>query len=91
MRVQRRRCPVGQSGHPVGDGSRTPPFWIVSHPVQARPPPRSRNATVVVALFVSVLSVAGALFLILELNQPFSGMIQISDEPIRNALAQLGR
>lgn len=50
-----------------------------------------RNATVVVALFVSALSVAGALFLILELNQPFSGMIRISDEPMRNALAQLGR
>jgi len=50
-----------------------------------------RNATVVVALFVSALSVAGALFLILELNQPFSGMIQISDEPMRNALGQMGR
>lgn len=50
-----------------------------------------RNATVVVAMFVSALSVAGALFLILEMDRPFAGMIRISDEPFRTALAQLGR
>jgi hypothetical protein len=49
------------------------------------------NGTVLVALFVSALSVAGALFLILEMDRPFAGVIRISDEPMRNALAQLGR
>jgi hypothetical protein len=50
-----------------------------------------RNATVVVALFVGALSVSGAIFLILELDQPFHGFMQISDASLRNALAQLGQ
>jgi hypothetical protein len=50
-----------------------------------------RNLTVVVALLVSAISVAGAIFLILELGRPFSGSIQISSTPLRNALAVLGR
>jgi hypothetical protein len=50
-----------------------------------------RNATAFFTLFVSALSVAGALFLILELDHPFSGLIQISSAPLRNALSVLGR
>jgi Protein of unknown function (DUF4239) len=49
------------------------------------------NATVIVTLFVCALSVSGALFLILELDQPFVGLIQISSAPLRNALAHLGQ
>ncbi len=49
------------------------------------------NATVTVALLVGALSVAGAIFLILELNDPYRGLMRISDEPLRNAIAQLGR
>jgi hypothetical protein len=49
-----------------------------------------RNATVVATLLVSALSVAGAIFLILELNQPFKGLMQISSTPLRNAFAHLG-
>ncbi len=50
-----------------------------------------RNFTVTIALFVGSVSVAGALFLILELDQPFNGLITISDLPLRNALAVLGK
>jgi hypothetical protein len=50
-----------------------------------------RNATAFLTLFISALSVAGALFLILELDHPFSGLIQISSAPLRNALSVLGR
>ncbi|HEY2662860.1 MAG TPA: hypothetical protein VGI47_00870, partial [Candidatus Binataceae bacterium] len=50
-----------------------------------------RNATIFVTLLVSAVSVAGAIFLILELDHPFSGMIQISSAPLRNALAVLGK
>ncbi|HVN89441.1 MAG TPA: hypothetical protein VMT61_06490 [Candidatus Binataceae bacterium] len=50
-----------------------------------------RNMTVVIALFVGSLSVAGALFLILELDQPFNGLITISDVPLKNALVVLGK
>jgi hypothetical protein len=49
------------------------------------------NATVVVTLLVCALSVAGAIFLILELDRPFEGLIPISSDPLRRALEQLGR
>ena len=49
-----------------------------------------RNATVVTALLISALSVSGAIFLILELDQPFTGVIQISSAPLRSAFAHLG-
>lgn len=47
------------------------------------------NATVTVALLVGALSVAGAIFLILELSEPYHGLMRISDEPLRNAMAQI--
>jgi hypothetical protein len=45
---------------------------------------------VIVALMLAALSVAGAIFLILELDMPFDGVIQISQRPMRNALSHLG-
>ena len=50
-----------------------------------------RNVTVVATLFVCALSVAGAIYLILELDQPFQGFIHISSAPLRAALAHLGQ
>jgi hypothetical protein len=47
------------------------------------------NPTVIAALVVFALSASGAIFLILELSQPFSGLMQISSTPLRNALAPL--
>ena len=65
-------------------------FWLtilfVSFGVYAKP-----NATVQVALFVCALSVAAAVFLILEMDQPFDGLIRISDEPLRAVLNRLGK
>lgn len=49
------------------------------------------NATVVAALVVGCLSVAGAIFLILEMNQPYGGWMQVSSAPMRDALAQMSR
>jgi hypothetical protein len=49
-----------------------------------------RNATVIIAFFVCALSVAGSLYLILELDQPYHGVIKLSSEPLRIALAHLG-
>jgi UDP-N-acetylmuramyl pentapeptide phosphotransferase/UDP-N-acetylglucosamine-1-phosphate transferase len=49
------------------------------------------NATVVTALFVSALSVSGAVLLILELYAPYAGLIRISSAPLRAALIQLGK
>jgi hypothetical protein len=49
------------------------------------------NVFVFAALLVCALAVSSAIFLILELDQPFGGMMQISSAPLREALAQLGR
>jgi len=50
-----------------------------------------RNATVIAVLCVCALSVAGAIFLILELDRSFEGLLQVSGAPLRTALARLGR
>ena len=47
------------------------------------------NATTVVALCIFALSASAAIFLILELGQPFTGLMRISSDPLRNALAPL--
>jgi hypothetical protein len=49
------------------------------------------NSIAIAALLFAALSVSGAIFLILELDQPFDGMIQIPSGPMRNALAHLGK
>ena len=49
------------------------------------------NATAIVTLLIAAISVAGALLLILELDHPFAGLIQIPDTPLRNGLAVLGK
>jgi len=50
-----------------------------------------RNATVVVTLFVSAVSVSCAVLLILEMYSPYTGLIRIRDTPLRSALAHLGQ
>ncbi len=49
-----------------------------------------RNATVIAVLFMCALSASGALFLILEMDDPFAGVVRISDAPMRRALDFLG-
>jgi hypothetical protein len=48
-----------------------------------------RNGSVIFVLFICALSVAGALFLIVQMDQPYSGLIKISSVPVRSALSQL--
>ena len=48
------------------------------------------NPTLIVALVVFALSASAALFLIAEMSEPFSGLMQIPSAPLRNALAPLG-
>jgi hypothetical protein len=47
------------------------------------------NATVLTCLAFFALSASCAIFLILELSKPFSGLMMISSAPLRNALAPL--
>jgi hypothetical protein len=49
------------------------------------------NPAVIAVLFVAAFSVAGAVFLILELDGPFDGVIRIASGPMRYALSQLGQ
>ncbi len=63
-------------------------FWLTiifaSFGLFARP-----NPIVIVTFFVGALSVSGAIFLILEMDRPFAGLLQISSEPLKHALAPL--
>jgi hypothetical protein len=65
-------------------------FWLtllfISFAMFVRP-----NAVIVISLLFSAMALAGAIFLIAEMYQPYSGLIQVSDAPLRAALAQLGR
>ncbi len=49
-----------------------------------------RNATVVVVLFVAAVSVAAAVFLVIELDGPLDGFIKISSKPMEYVVMQLG-
>jgi hypothetical protein len=49
-----------------------------------------RNPMVMVVLGLCALSVAGAVFLILELDGPFDGLVVVSPDPLRYALSHLG-
>jgi hypothetical protein len=49
-----------------------------------------RNATVVGVLFVAALSVSATIFLIMEMDRPYQGLITVSAAPMRAAIAQLG-
>lgn len=64
-------------------------FWLtalfISFGMFVRP-----NVVVITSLFISALSLAAAILLILEMYQPYGGLIQVSDAPLRAALAQLG-
>lgn len=51
----------------------------------------SFNWTVLAALCLGALSTSGAIFLILEMSTPLDGVISVSVEPMREALAMLGR
>jgi len=50
-----------------------------------------RNATVIMTLVLSAGAVSSSIFLILEMNRPFDGLIKLSSEPLRYALSQLGQ
>lgn len=49
-----------------------------------------RNGVALVVLAVCMLSVSGALFLVMELDKPFDGMVRVSDAPLRLVLSHLG-
>ena len=49
------------------------------------------NGTVVSTLMIAALSVAIALFIILELNRLFEGLLRMPSAPLVEALAHIGK
>jgi hypothetical protein len=49
-----------------------------------------RNAAVIATYLLSALSVAGALFLIVQMDVPYQGIFQLSSAPLREAVRQIG-
>lgn len=49
------------------------------------------NATVIGVMSICSLSVAGAVFLVVDMAHPYLGFIHVSDGPLREALAHLGQ
>ncbi|HEV8018127.1 MAG TPA: hypothetical protein VGP32_06175 [Steroidobacteraceae bacterium] len=50
-----------------------------------------RNATAATVVFLCAFSVASSIFLLLELDRPFEGLLRISDLPLREAIAEMNR
>jgi Protein of unknown function (DUF4239) len=50
-----------------------------------------RNAVVVTVLFVCALSVGSAVFLVVEMDGPFDGLLKVSGDPLRYAHAHLNQ
>lgn len=50
-----------------------------------------RNATVLLVLLVCALSVASAVFLLLELDDPFGGLLKVSGAPLHDAYTHLNQ
>jgi hypothetical protein len=48
------------------------------------------NATALTSLLLAAVSVSGAILMILEMYKPYQGLIEVSREPLRAALAHLG-
>ncbi len=79
----------------TGNAIRTPflvvmVFWIFALFVSFGLFGRASTLTIG-ALLVCALSISGAVFLVLELDKAFTGIMAISSEPLRNALVPLTR
>jgi len=70
-------------------------FWLAiiftSFGLLVRPEHARHSRIVVATFFVGALSVASAIFLILEMGRPFDGLMRISSDGPRHALAALDR
>jgi len=49
------------------------------------------NFVVLAALSVCAFSVSAAIFMVIEMDEAFTGVMRISNEPLRNALALIGK
>ena len=47
------------------------------------------NRTAIAVLFVCALSIGGAMFLVLEMDGPFDGLLRVSPDPLRFAYTHI--
>ena len=59
-------------------------FLFTTFSMSAKP-----NPTLAIVLFVCILSASAAIYLILELGLPFGGLMQVSNDSLREALTPL--
>jgi hypothetical protein len=50
-----------------------------------------RNQTVLFFFLLCALSASGAIFVILEMDTPLTGIVKVSVAPMREALSQMGQ
>ena len=50
-----------------------------------------RNLTIMAVLIVCAVSIAAAVYLVLEMGRPFAGVIQVSSSPLQQALSWAGK
>lgn len=50
-----------------------------------------RNASVIAALLVAAIALAGPIFMMLEMDQPYGGLVKIPSTSLRVALDEMGR
>ena len=48
-----------------------------------------RNTVIITTIIVAALLISASLGLILEMDNPSSGLIQVSDEPLRRVMEQI--
>jgi hypothetical protein len=48
-----------------------------------------RNALVIITFVLCAASIGGALFLVIQMNRPFEGLIKVSPAPLQNTLAHV--
>jgi hypothetical protein len=51
----------------------------------------SARVQMIGVLLMGAVALAGAIFLILELDRPFEGIMRLSDAPLRQAIQIIGR
>lgn len=49
------------------------------------------NSSVIIAMFACALSVASSVYLIVEMDQPYGGLIKLSSAPLVTALGEMGK
>ena len=50
-----------------------------------------RNRVVVTAFLLSALAISASIYLILDFDSPFSGLIQVTNDPLQRALGEVER